>query len=450
MKKALIVNVGNRYNRAVKSIEYIKPDLVYFIYQGNYDKYITVIKKESNYKDYDSKSKEINDFQSIDESYLISKDIFKELKNNNFEINVGVSNGTKAMVAGLSLASVGYDCNFLYVGSTPEGRDTDGTGDVIKKYKKVLSEFHPMKKQAIIEINRGKRYFNKYQFDEALDNFNQAKFILNDNKIIDLYIKLTNLYKNWDKFENMISYFNYKRNKSSEAPLNYYLEKFIFQEIKNDEDIKNYFYNEEKDFILKLEKNIEFLKNKISRNGVIEENDIYYYLVDLLNNAERRIDEEKYDDATARLYRVSELIAQIRLYEMNLVDNKKLRDNKVFHIDKLGLIETKNLKVIEYVAKQPDFQNPNEKTIKIGLKESYHLLELLGDTLAEKFLDDKRLDNLLSNRNNSILAHGLNPADDINTRKLFEELTNYANECFIDLNDNMKFAEFPKFKDIDI
>lgn len=135
---------------------------------------------------------------------------------------------------------------------------------------------------------------------------------------------------------------------------------------------------------------------------------------------------------------------------MNLIDNKKLRDNKVFHIDKLGLIETKNLKVIEYVAKQPDFQNPNEKTIKIGLKESYHLLELLGDTLAEKFLDDKRLDNLLSNRNNSILAHGLNPADDINTRKLFEELTNYANECFIDLNDNMKFAEFPKFKDIDI
>ena len=38
--KALIINVGNNYSRAVKSIEHIVPDLVYIIYNEGYEKYI--------------------------------------------------------------------------------------------------------------------------------------------------------------------------------------------------------------------------------------------------------------------------------------------------------------------------------------------------------------------------------------------------------------------------
>ncbi len=448
MKKALIVHVGNKYSRAVKSIEYIKPDVVYFIYNGDYDRYIKLIQDETDLI-YEVRPRMIEDFQSIDEVYSKSREIFKEIKKEEYEIHVGVSNGTKAMVAGLSLASVGYDCNFLYVGSAPGGRDKEGSGDVIPGFEKVLSEFHPMKKQAIIEISRGKRYFNKYQFDEALENFKQAKFILNDDKIVDIYIKIVNLYKNWDKFENMIEYFNEKRNKNSSGQLGFYLNKEIFNQIKYDELIKDYFFNEEKNFIIQLENNIEFLDKKISRNGLIEDDDIYYYLVDLLNNAQRRINEEKYDDATARLYRVSELIAQIRLYELSLVDKNKLRDNKVFHIDKLKLIEMKNLNAIEYVARQPDFQDHNEKTIKLTLKNSYELLRILGDELAERFLDDEEVDRVLSNRNNSILAHGLNPADKDNTIKLFNKLKEYSRETFNELDKYLEYAEFPEFKSFD-
>ncbi len=43
-----------------------------------------------------------------------------------------------------------------------------------------------------------------------------------------------------------------------------------------------------------------------------------YILASMLNNARRRADESKYDDAIARLYRSLELIAQIKLKEYGL------------------------------------------------------------------------------------------------------------------------------------
>lgn len=178
------------------------------------------------------------------------------------------------------------------------------------------------------------------------------------------------------------------------------------------------------------------------------ENDIYYYLVDLLNNAHRRIKEEKYDDATARLYRISELIAQIRLLELGLINQNILMNNKVFHVDKSTLIETKNLKAIEYAARKPDFQNPEEKRMKFSLKDSFTLLEYLNDSLAKDFLQDKNIDNVLSIRNNSILAHGLNPANKEDTIQLFNKLNEYARVIFPELDKYLDYATFPKFKDM--
>ena len=43
-----------------------------------------------------------------------------------------------------------------------------------------------------------------------------------------------------------------------------------------------------------------------------------YILASLINNSIRRAEEYKYDDTVARLYRSSELIAQIRLSSLDL------------------------------------------------------------------------------------------------------------------------------------
>ena len=443
--KSLIIHVGNKYNRAIKSIEKVKPHLVYFIYNEGYERYIDIIENESPIK-FEKRKKLIEDFQSILESYEKSKEIFKELKDENYEIHVGVSNGTKAMVVGLSLASVGYDCEFSYVGSVKDGRDENG--EVKEDCEKVFDEFHPMKQLATIEINRAKRYFNNYQFNESLFYFKKAKKSLYDIERTDMYIKIVKLYQYWDKFENLIPFTN-KHNQITDTMLGSYLNISIKKEIDNNKNLKDYFYKNEKNFMIQIDKNISFLKKKISNKGKINEGDIYYYLPDLLNNAQRRIEEGKFDDATARLYRVTELISQIRLYEYGLIEKKRLEADKVFHIEKLNIVKNYPLNLIEFVSKQPDFQNSDKKTVKLALKDNYRLLKLLNDELAIKFLNDKDLDNALSGRNNSILAHGLKASDGENTKALYEKLIEYSRETFEDLDNCLEYSKFPKFGDID-
>ena len=165
--------------------------MVYFIHSESHFDLIEKIINESDVS-FENRKCLINDIQSIKESYEKSKLIFKELDKEEFEIHVGISNGTKAMVVGLSLASVGYECEFSYVGSVEGGREN---GEVKPGFEKVLDEFHPMKQLATIEINRAKRYFNSYQFDESRRYFEKARDYLDDSKRMDMYIKIVNLYQ---------------------------------------------------------------------------------------------------------------------------------------------------------------------------------------------------------------------------------------------------------------
>ena len=443
MKKALIIHVGNKYGRSVKSIEKINPDLVYFIHSQSHTELIQKIIDETDIS-FERRKCLIEDIQSITESYEKSKMIFRELYNEGFEIHVGISNGTKAMVVGLSLASVGYNCEFSYVGSVKDGREN---GEVKPGFEKVFDEFHPMKQLATIEINRAKKYFNNYQFSESKAYFEIAKNSSYNPERMDMYIKIVNLYQYWDKFENMIPYTK-KNGQPSKTKLGYYLKTMIKQEIDYNENLKEYFYNHETDFMNQLDKNIMFLEKKISRDGHIKEGDIYYYLPDLLNNAKRRIEEEKFDDATARLYRVSELISQIRLYEKGFISKDRLRVDKVFHTVKQNIIETNSLKVIEFISRRPDFQDSSKDTIRLALQENYELLKLLNDEVGIRFSEDKDLNDILSDRNNSILAHGLTAAKEEDTNVLAEKLMEYARITSPDLDRCMDYSKFPKFKDI--
>ena len=443
MESVLILIVGNNITRALKAIELISPCIVYFIRTENYKNYEVEILKESEVI-FEKRTKLVNNFQSIEDTYNVSKEIFDEIDEENYDIKVAISNGTNAMVSGLVLASVAYDCELVYVGSDSDGRDKDGK--LIKGHEKMMSSFNPMKKQATIEISKGKEFFNKYQFDEAIKYFELAKKVLDDERLVDLYINISNLYKYWDKFEVKVNYRPQPNKSERSTKVTYFITNHILGKIDNDEEIKNYFLSKERLFYNQLKSNEIFLKNKIydEKTPYIDQNNIIYYLVDLMNNAARRIEEKKFDDATARLYRATELIAQIRLLKnFKLLNEDKLKTDSVFHLVKSRLMDTKNVDAILYVYSfTPNFLNPELKIIKPGLHQDYNILNYLGDELAEEFSEDKRLKSLLSTRNNSILAHGLNPSREKDAVDFLERLEKYARITSILTYDDEDFDQF--------
>ena len=156
----------------------------------------------------------------------------------------------------------------------------------------------------------------------------------------------------------------------------------------------------------------------------------YYVLASLINNARRRAEETKYDDAIARLYRSLELIAQIKLkneYGINTsdVDLEILKQHNVNH----------------------DFRPEFKGSIKIGLIQAYDLLNDLEDELGKFYIENKELVlNNISSRNNSILAHGLNSQTEKQYNKFRDLVLRFAKVLNPKINILIKENEFPEFE----
>ncbi len=129
---------------------------------------------------------------------------------------------------------------------------------------------------------------------------------------------------------------------------------------------------------------------------------------DILANAERCAQRQRFDDAVARLYRATELLAQLRL--------------RAAYNTHTGAVNPKNptltptarqwLSILgETTGGRPPF--------KLGLRQSYELLATLEDPLGQFF--ETQLQSLLGFikvRNSAFHAHGLSPIGRKNWRKI--------------------------------
>ncbi len=143
----------------------------------------------------------------------------------------------------------------------------------------------------------------------------------------------------------------------------------------------------------------------------------YYVVKDLLFNAQRRALQKRYDDAVARLYRATELLAQTRLKEGYDMES----DNITIDLLKDRLAEEE---LVKYQSR------PSEKgVLKLGLAETYKLLNLLKDPLGNLFskYENKLLD-ALKTRNYSFLAHGLNPIGKENFDMVFKCISSFIDQ----------------------
>ncbi len=141
-------------------------------------------------------------------------------------------------------------------------------------------------------------------------------------------------------------------------------------------------------------------------------------LIDLWRSARQCEQSGRFDDALARLYRLTEYIGQARLGAKGIDVSKQIKPED-----------------LEEIA--PEFARKNlTKPAKLGLVQVWEILVESGDDVGKKFVDlygpfgqfdPKRsgpLRKALDQRNNSYLAHGTTPAK----KETVTELINYLKE----------------------
>ena len=440
--KALILSCGGSPEPLIFCIENFNPDFTYFLCSNDSIGIAKDISIVCGLNENQFNFKIVQNHESLEDAFAKSREIILELQKEYDEIHVDFTGGTKPMVSGLVLAAIGEGCTYSYVGTENlVGRDKEGLGIVQSGFEKIKDQRDPYDVFAVIEFNRGMDFFNRYQFEAAKSNFQQASKKLeseNLKEIADLFINIVDVYDSWDKFNNL-----YEGQPIKTAFYN------IDYIIENSNNLKQYFNENHPLFLKQIKNNWEFLELKVARKGMIEPENVPYYLPDLLNNAYRRIEEGKYDDAVARLYRSIELIAQIGLTNEGIIKKSVLMENKEFKIDLDVINELDDERIKLFVYQLHEYETAlrrGKSHIGIGSDQSFRLLSNFDVDYAKEYLRDKKVKSNVGSRNGSILAHGLQPVDEKMAKELYRQVLGYAKKAFPDVVKFMDMADFPKFE----
>lgn len=398
-KTALLMTVGTGIGGQVAtedlahailfSIDKSNPDIVIFFgsekskktVESVKEQYLNEFEEEFDYFEF-IHLEQIDDFKIYFEAF---KRKIQEL--DGYKIIIDYTSGTKTMTMSAAFASMLYRKNLYFVG----GEREDGV--VIRGTEKIISQnLYPIYDDLM--ISKIKELFNTNRFDAGkslLEDITKAKK--------DTYANLFDAYYYFD---------NVDYNKANK----YFITKEFIAEWP---ELK-------KQFSL----NAKALYHLNKEDSAMRP---FYILGSLINNARRRAEETKYDDAIARLYRSLELIAQIKLNEYGI-------DTSDVELDIL------NKHGVEQEFK-PDFSGK----IKLSLVQDYELLNNLGDDLGEFYIKNK--DEFLatiSSRNNSILAHGLNSQTEKQYVKFRDLILKFASVLNPEMDVYIHETEFPEFE----
>ncbi len=387
-------------NALYEAVVQSRADLILFFVSKDSFKMIKLI--EDIYRD--KKNKEfdyyryiiVDEYDDFDYCFeLISSEIIK-LEKMGYEILISFNSGTKTMSVTSALVGALFDKQLMFL-NAKRGED-----NIFKEGTESLRPINLYKYRDTLLVDKIKYLFNNNRFDAAKTLLDEVSYDA----------------MNRDLFRDIFDAYYYFDNVQFDKALNKLMNKSKFLS------------SEYGDFKGQLNENIGAL-NIINENG----NDkCYYILASLLNNAERRFDENKFDDAVARLYRSLELIAQIQLYKKYGIDTSNVDIN----ILEKNNIEPKFIKMLK---------NQKGKNKKISLRQDYKLLFYYDDELGKFYeKNERKMRGLLDYRNNSILAHGLVSLDDKKFSKLNNKVFEFARILKHDIDYYIKKTKFPKFK----
>lgn len=367
-------------------------------YTWNYIK--EIYRNEEGHKLKNYATIRINDIDDFDEIYRKMNKQFEKYKG---KIKIDYTSGTKTMTMAACIAATVNQCELIFVsGERNEKSIIEESSRFVKKQD--LNEV--FKTRLFKEI---KDLFNNYRFNQGLDKL-EAVHIEGDEELEYLKMGYELLFVTYKHFDD----FNHK-----EA-----FEKFSTGFYIDFPDLKN-----------QLKRNYKSLH---ILNDPQHERYNFYILGSLMNNAFRRAEEGKYDDAIARLYRTIELISQIELEKYDLDPY----DVDLHRIEADSPVIAKHLK-----SKLTKDYDDNYKFISLDARFLLlYNISKFNDVAVEYSHNRTNYNNMLHSRNNSIIAHGL----EVKTFEDYENFKNLVLNLFKLLTDDYKkildATSFPQFK----
>lgn len=323
------------------------------------------------------------------------------------DITLDYTCGTKVMSAALAIASIITRVESLSYVSGKRGKNGRVmTGTESLRRERLLELF------VREEIKKAVSSFNRWRFEEAMNILENVKETVRAPEIeseIHTLLRLSNIYMKYDLFD-----FN--------GAL-----KLVDGSIDS-EVLKRY------GIAKRYGKNIGMLKVLSDARHSSEE--VLEYGVVLYANAIRRLREGRYDDCVARLYRTIEFIEQYTLKRYYGVESSNVDMEKLYERDSA---------VSEFCG-----EIGLEDKRKVGLRDGFELLEVMGDEIGIAFKENENIKKLLEARNMSVLAHGFVPVK----KEVAEELSGKTLELLKklfsreqkDISKYLQMAEFPELK----
>ncbi len=410
--KAMIISVGGTPEPVVYALLEHRPEYVcFFASQESLDN-IGEIKRQVKAKGHELKDYKVicDDVENLIHCYEKALECTDKLTEQGVDPNkvvVDYTAGTKTMTAALALATVGHGYSFSYVGG--EERTKNGLGVVITGKEVVKSGVNPWQIFAIEEKRRISLFVSSFQYEAAISTIGETLNNLQsgEGEIWKGISVILEGYLAWDNFDHQNALTSLSKGiKQLDLCEKFGLEKPI------------------KDYVSGVKENFNDLDEINKKTKFFQK--IHSILIrDLVSNARRRALQNKYDDAVARLYRSLEMVGQISFeYATGCLTSDVDPDKLPESIKE------------EYIQR---YKEPDKDNLKLPLFATFRALKEMDHRAGHKFFDhEETFKKILSARNDSIFAHGIQPVK----KSTYEDFTKIIEELFVE----GPLIEFPELK----
>ncbi|PWQ99324.1 TIGR02710 family CRISPR-associated CARF protein [Leucothrix arctica] len=394
--KTLVCTVGGSYQPIVTAVLATKPDFVLFVCSeddldtGRSGSYEQITKKgvflKSNFKDEKPTKANIpSQLEMIDDSFEVlcvhSDDLddayskisqrVSDFVERGDEVLVDYTGGTKSMSAALCLAALDFESVSLQLVTGMRAdlnKVSDGTQQAVQA-SIGRTRFRLKLRQALAS-------WEVYAYDDTILQLAQQSPTYRDDRAdLSAVRNLSRAFAAWDRFEHQEAF----------SIIESYVKRFGVQLIP---------------YLTQLRLITTDSPKKVP-----------VLLFDLWLNAQRRAEQRRFDDATSRAYRLLEWSAQWLLQSQAGIDASNIQDEQIPE----GMVIYANSKGIKQTA----------------LLDSWQLASIKCSEDVQEYWQENemRMKDLLSIRNNSILAHGFDPI----TEAQWSRMLNFIEDGLIPL-----------------